>query len=249
MLRILTWKEADFSGSFSVRYDGKITIPFVGDIDVAGRTPTELKGELEESIGKFVDVARVSVAIEEPNSARFFVLGKVAQQGALPYSGPLRIAQALALAGGFQEFAKLDQIFVIREVNGELIYFPFNYDDFVNRRQLTGNLILFPATPSSSPDEIDEMANRVVSPSMARYLALLAWLGAPASAFAQRPPTEWTFSIGARQANEFSRTDDGIPQEERIMDAVNASLGLSTSNDAGSIRSLRAGGSERPSLR
>jgi len=144
VLRILTWKEADFSGSFPVRFDGKITIPFVGDVDVAGRTPTELKGELEETIGRFVDVARVSVAIEKPNSARFFVLGKVAQQGAFPYDGPLRVAQALALAGGFQEFAKLEQIFVIREVNGELIYFPFNYSDFVNRRQLGGNLILFP---------------------------------------------------------------------------------------------------------
>jgi polysaccharide export outer membrane protein len=144
VLRILTWKEADFSGSFPVRFDGKITIPFVGDIDVAGRTPMELKGELEESIGRFVDVARVSVAVEQPNSAVFFVLGKVAQQGSFPYTGPIRIAQAFALAGGFQEFAKLDQIFVIREVNGELIYFPFNYSDFVNRRQLTGNLVLLP---------------------------------------------------------------------------------------------------------
>jgi polysaccharide export outer membrane protein len=144
VLRILTWKEADFSGSFPVRFDGKITIPFVGDIDVSGRTPTELKGELEENIGRFVEVARVSVSIEQPNSAKYFVLGKVAQQGAFPYTGPLRIAQALALAGGFQEFAKLEQIFVIREVNGELIYFPFNYNDFVNRRQLSGNLTLLP---------------------------------------------------------------------------------------------------------
>jgi polysaccharide export outer membrane protein len=144
VLRILTWKEADFSGSFPVRFDGKITIPFVGDVAVAGRTPTELKGQLEQTIGRFVDVARVSVAIDQPNSARFFVLGKVAQQGAFPYTGPVRLAQALALAGGFQEFAKLDQIFVIREVNGELIYFPFSYTDFVNRRQLSGNLVLFP---------------------------------------------------------------------------------------------------------
>jgi polysaccharide export outer membrane protein len=144
VLRILTWKEADFSGSFAVRFDGRITIPFVGDVEVAGRTPSELKGELEETIGRFVDVARVSVAVEQPNSARFFVLGKVAQQGAFPYTGPLRIAQALALAGGFQEFAKLEQIFVIREVGGELIYFPFDYNDFVNRRQLSGNLVLLP---------------------------------------------------------------------------------------------------------
>lgn len=144
VLRILTWKEADFSGLFPVRYDGKITIPFVGDVDADGKTPVELAKVLEQQIGRFVDAARVTVAVEQPNSARFFVVGKVAQQGAFPYTGPLRVVQALALAGGFQEFAKLDQIFVIREVQGKLIYFPFSYDELVNRRQLGGNMILLP---------------------------------------------------------------------------------------------------------
>lgn len=144
VLQILTWKEADFSGSFLVRYDGRITMPLVGDILVAGRTPTQLSTQLEEAIGRFVELARVTVAIEQPNSAQFFVLGKVAQQGAFPYTRPIRVAQALAIAGGFQEFAKLSQIFVIRDVNGRLIYFPFNYDDFRDKRKLGGNLVLQP---------------------------------------------------------------------------------------------------------
>jgi polysaccharide export outer membrane protein len=144
VLQILTWKEADFSGSFFVRYDGRITMPLVGDILVAGRTPDQLSKQLEENIGRFVELARVSVSIEEPNSAQFFVLGKVAQQGVFPYTRPIRIAQALALAGGLQEFAKLNQIFVIRDVDGRLIYFPFNYDDFMNKRQLGGNMVLQP---------------------------------------------------------------------------------------------------------
>ena len=144
VLQILTWKEADFSGSFLVRYDGRITMPLVGDILVAGRTPTQLSTQLEEAIGRFVELARVTVAIEQPNSAQFFVLGKVAQQGAFPYTRPIRVAQALAIAGGFQEFAKLSQIFVIRDVSGRLIYFPFNYDDFKDKRKLGGNLVLQP---------------------------------------------------------------------------------------------------------
>jgi len=144
VLQILTWKEVDFSGSFQVRYDGRITIPLVGDILVAGRTPEELSNQLEDAIGRFVEMARVTVAIEQPNSAQFFVLGKVAQQGAFPYTRPIRVAQALALAGGFQEFAKLDQIFVIRDVDGRLIYFPFNYDDFMDKRKLGGNMVLLP---------------------------------------------------------------------------------------------------------
>lgn len=144
VLQILTWKEADFSGSFYVRYDGRITIPLVGDILVAGRTPEQLSRQLEEAIGRLVEMARVTVAIEQPNSAEFYVLGKVAQQGAFPYTRPIRVAQALALAGGFQEFAKLEQIFVIRDVDGRLIYFPFNYDDFMDKRKLGGNLVLQP---------------------------------------------------------------------------------------------------------
>ena len=144
VLQIHTWKEADFSGSFQVRYDGRITMPLVGDILVAGRTPEEISLELEDTIGRFVEMANVTVAIEQPNSAQFFVLGKVAQQGAFPYTRPIRVAQALALAGGFQEFAKLDQIFVIRDVDGRLIYFPFNYDDFMDKRKLGGNMVLLP---------------------------------------------------------------------------------------------------------
>lgn len=144
VLRIHTWKEADFSGSFQVRYDGRITMPLVGDIKVSGRTPTELSSQLEEAIGRFVEMARVTVAIEQANSAQFFVLGKVAQQGAFPYTRPIRVAQALAIAGGFQEFAKLDQIFVIRDDAGRQIYFPFNYDDFMDKRQLGGNMVLQP---------------------------------------------------------------------------------------------------------
>ncbi len=144
VLQIMTWKEADFTGTFRVRYDGKITLPLVGDVLAAGRTPEQLSAHLEEQIGRFVELAQVTVAIAEPNSAQFFVIGKVAKQGAFPYNGAIRVVQALALAGGFQEFAKLDQIFVIREMAGHLRYFPFNYDDLVGKRKLGGNMTLLP---------------------------------------------------------------------------------------------------------
>ena len=144
VLRILTWKEADFTGVFAVRYDGRITVPLIGDLSAAGRTPGELSLELQQQIGRFVELPRVTVAIDQPNSAQFFVLGKVAQQGAFPYTRAIRVAQALAIAGGFQEFAKLSQIFVIRETPAGLRYFPFNYDDFIEKRKLGGNMVLQP---------------------------------------------------------------------------------------------------------
>lgn len=144
VLTILTWKEADFSGAFQVRYDGKITMPLVGDIVAASRTPAQLSKQLEEVIGRFVELPRVTVMLERPDSAQYFVLGKVGQQGAFPYVRAIRLAQALAIAGGFQEFAKKGDIFVIREVAGKQVHFAFNYDDFLDKRRLETNLVLFP---------------------------------------------------------------------------------------------------------
>jgi len=144
ILQILTWKEADFSGSFQVRYDGKITMPLVGDISVADRTPAELSVQLQEQIAALVEFPRVTVAIENPQSAQYFILGKVGQQGAFPYHGPIRVAQALAIAGGFQEFANKGDIFVLRDVAGKQVHFAFNYDDFLDKKRLGENLVLLP---------------------------------------------------------------------------------------------------------
>lgn len=144
LLRILVWKEPDFSGDYRVRFDGKITIPVVGDVSVSALTPEQVSRLLEGQLSRYIETPRVTVSIAEANSARFYVIGKVAQQGAFPYNAPIRVVQALAIAGGFQEFAKLDRIFVIRESNGKLIYFPVDYQDLVNRRKLEVNIPLMP---------------------------------------------------------------------------------------------------------
>ncbi len=144
VLQILVWKEPDFSGDFLVRFDGRITIPVVGDVMIAGRTPEQVSELLEEELGRYIETARVTVTISEANSARIFVIGKVAQQGSFPYIGPIRVVQALALAGGFQEFAKKDRIFVIRETQGNLIYFPVDYENLIDRRNLRVNIPLLP---------------------------------------------------------------------------------------------------------
>lgn len=144
VLQVLAWQEPDFSGEFLVRYDGKLTIPIVGDVSVSGLTPEQVSRLLEGQLSRYIETARVTVTVAQPNSAQIFIIGKVAKQGAFPYIGPLRVVQALALAGGFQEFAKLDRIFVIREVGGNLIYLPVNYDDLIDQRKLGANFHLLP---------------------------------------------------------------------------------------------------------
>jgi hypothetical protein len=72
------------------------------------------------------------------------------------------------------------------------------------------------------------MEARVGSRCTAWFVASLLSLGTSESALSQEPPALWNFSIGAREANEFSRVNDGMPLEDRTMDAVSATLGFST---------------------
>ena len=142
LVNVLVWKEPDFSGEFAVRFDGRITLPLLGDILAAGKTPPKLSAELEQELRRFIEVPQVTTTIAAAHSARYFVIGKVNSQGAFPYIGPIRVVQALALAGGFQEFASLSRIFVIREVNGALTYLPVDYQQIESNRNLGPNIQL-----------------------------------------------------------------------------------------------------------
>jgi polysaccharide export outer membrane protein len=114
-LQIVVWKEPELTREVTVRLDGRITVPLVGDIDAAGTSPTRLGAELGKKLTRFVATPVVTVAVAQANSSRVYVLGQVVQPGAYPMSARITVLQALALAGGFKEFAKTDRIMVIHE--------------------------------------------------------------------------------------------------------------------------------------
>lgn len=143
ILAIETWKEPDFSREeVLVRPDGKIAFPLLNDIQAAGRTPMELKKELEARIRKYVSDAVVTVSVREAGSQKFYVLGEVEQTGEYPLLKPLRVLQAFALAGGFTEWASKDEIILLRVENGKDKIHRINYKDIVKGRNLEQNLRL-----------------------------------------------------------------------------------------------------------
>jgi polysaccharide export outer membrane protein len=79
-LSISVWKEPDLLSSVTVRPDGKITFPLIGDIQAAGRTPRGLTDEISKSLGKFIKEPVVTVVVAEINNYKVFVLGEVATQ-------------------------------------------------------------------------------------------------------------------------------------------------------------------------
>lgn len=129
VLRIAVWKEPELSTEVFVRLDGMITVSVVGDVRAAGKTTEQIATEVRTKLRSVLEVPQVTVTVAQAVSARFYVVGEVAVSGAFPLTGRITILQALALAGGFREFAKRDRIVVIRERRGQRQAIVFNFRD------------------------------------------------------------------------------------------------------------------------
>jgi polysaccharide biosynthesis/export protein len=114
ILDVAVWRDADLSRTLPVRPDGFISLPMVGEVRAEGRTPNELAEELREALKPYVQEPRVTVIVREVNSSRVFITGEVTHPGAYPLRGRVSILQAIALAGGFTDFADRDAIVVLR---------------------------------------------------------------------------------------------------------------------------------------
>jgi len=145
VLRVSVWKEPDLTGEVTVRPDGKITLPLLGDVEVVGRSPQQLGVELGEGLRRFVEDPRVTVAVAQANSARFYIIGQVSKPGVYPLTGRISIMQALSLAGGFLPFAKRDKVAIVRDTNGIQTRIPVNYEKLEKGKNLQQQNVLLQA--------------------------------------------------------------------------------------------------------
>jgi polysaccharide export outer membrane protein len=145
VLAITVWKEPDVSRSIPVRPDGKISLPLVGEIQATGRTPLQLEEEITAKLQTYINKPEVTVIVQEINSEKFNILGRVVKPGSYPLSGAATVLDAIAAAGGFQGFAKQKSIYVLRSnPGGGQSRMAFNYKDVVKGKHPEQNIKLEP---------------------------------------------------------------------------------------------------------
>jgi len=152
ILKVFVWKEPELSGELQVRFDGKVTVPLLGDVEASSRTPEQLAGEVAKAFRKFLAAPQVTVGVANSNNARFFVLGQVARPGDFPLKGRTTVLQGLALAGGLREFAKTDSIVIVRQDKGFFLpkgrpsetFITVNYKKLEGARDVGENVVLRP---------------------------------------------------------------------------------------------------------
>jgi polysaccharide export outer membrane protein len=138
VLFIRVWREMDFTASYIVRPDGKITMPLVGDVQAAGLTPERLGEQLKQALSDFINSPDVTVTVTQVNSKKFFITGQVFRPGEFPLVVPTRVFDALSNAGGFRDFANKKKIVIIR--GAERIR--FNYLDMLKGKNSDQNIFL-----------------------------------------------------------------------------------------------------------
>lgn len=145
ILAINVWKEPDISRSVPVRSDGAISLPLVGEVQAGGKTTVELEQEITAKLRTYISEPVVAVMVEEMRSKRFNVLGQVAKPGSYLLTSNTTVLDAIALAGGFRDFAKQKSIYVLRKnPDGSETRLPFNYKDAVKGKNVEQNVKLLP---------------------------------------------------------------------------------------------------------
>jgi polysaccharide export outer membrane protein len=116
VLRINVWHNPDLSADAIVRPDGTISLPLVGDLRAAGRTPGQVRAELAQRLSTFVkdEAAIVTVSVLTISSYRFIVSGSVERAGSYVSNHYVTISEAMALAGGPNRFASAEETVIIR---------------------------------------------------------------------------------------------------------------------------------------
>lgn len=139
---VRVWKEEEMSAiGVMVRADGKVSLPFLKEVQAAGFTPSELEARLKEGFTKFVQDPEVSVLIRQVTSEKIYVMGQVRKPGPLVMTTPLTVLQAIAESGGPTEYAKKKKMYVLRKGTEKI---PFNYEGILKGEAMDQNIVLLP---------------------------------------------------------------------------------------------------------
>ena len=134
VIEVFVWKEPDLSTTVVVRPDGKVSLPLIGELPTSGKTAVELQKEIGEKLTQYVSNPVVNVMVKEVNSAKVSVLGEVKTPGIYKIKDRATVLDAIALAGGFTEYAKRNKVTIIRPASaGEQQRIMLNVDDQIKR--------------------------------------------------------------------------------------------------------------------
>jgi polysaccharide export outer membrane protein len=144
VLEIMVWKNTDLTRTVTVRPDGKVSLPLIGDVQASGLSTAELKTVVTQRMKDYVATPEVSVLVSKINSYFYYILGEIDKPGKYPLKERTTVLQAISMAGGFKPFASKNGIALFRKdpVTSTQIKFRIRYDDIISSEDPKKNLAI-----------------------------------------------------------------------------------------------------------
>jgi len=135
VLEISVWRNPDLSRQVTVRPDGRISLPLIGDVGAVGLTTGDLKSAITEKLKEYKENPTVAIVVQQVNSYFVYVHGAVEQPGRFPLLTKTSLIQQLTLAGGLAPDAVRSRIVVFRmsSEGAESQRVMVNYDEIILR--------------------------------------------------------------------------------------------------------------------
>jgi polysaccharide export outer membrane protein len=146
LIAINVWENNNLNTEATIRPDGTITMPLVGDIKAAGETPTSLKNHIKGQLQNFVKLqgTEITVAVKSWKSYRFTIQGEVSRPGVITSDQYVTVADAIAMAGGLSRFARRDEILLMRRdwKTGKIRQIPLDYEALASGKRPDMNIYM-----------------------------------------------------------------------------------------------------------
>jgi len=147
MLNVVVWKNPDVSGQIPVRPDGRISLPLVGDVTAAGKTPMALADELKDKLKPYIKDPLVTVTPTQfvgPVARQIRVIGEAAQPRAIPFTSNITVLDVMIDVGGLTKYADGDRAVIVRVENGKQQTYHVHLDSLIRDGDVSQNVSMQP---------------------------------------------------------------------------------------------------------
>ena len=146
-LRVFIWQNSDLSTEVVVRPDGLISLPLIHDIRAAGKTPTQLAGDIQGRLKKYVTEPVVTVMVNTfigLYSEQIRVIGEATKPQALSYRKGMTVLDAMITVGGLTQFADGDRATLVRTAGGVQRKYRLHLGELLHDGDISANVPLKP---------------------------------------------------------------------------------------------------------
>jgi polysaccharide export outer membrane protein len=148
VVEVTVWRNQDLSRTITVRPDGMISLPLIGDVQASGLTAAQVGEKVSKRLAEYKENPSVSVSVKEINSYYIYVVGEVIHPGKFALKSYATVLQGISLAGGFTQYASRNRMAVLRwslkkdSGSERQVRIPVSYDDLISGKGKVGNFTL-----------------------------------------------------------------------------------------------------------